>query len=183
MAGQPAAAPTAAGFHDGVADLARVPGVTPAQLVAQDEATAHAGADPHAEHVGSSPAGTAQVLGEGADVGVVVDVDGDAAQGLGQHGAQGDIVLLPSRQVGGLAHDARLVVDGAGCPDADALDPVGATQVLDHGDDGVHHRGRAPGERSLALGVGPDLLALLDDPVDLGPPEVDPDPGHIPILT
>src|SRR4029077_3205815 len=86
--------------------------------------------------------------------------------------------FLPTGQVGGLAHDAGLVVDGAGRPDPDALHAVGAAEVLDDLEDGLDDGSRPSFEGRLALGVGLDLVALVDDAVDLGAAQVDADPTH-----
>ena len=178
MPGQSAAAPAAARFDDGVADLARVPGAAPPQPAVEDQAAADAGADPDPQHVVRAPARPPGVLGQGADVGVVVDVDGDATQPLGEQRAEGDVVFLPPRQVRRLADDAGFMVDGARRPDPHPLDTRGAAQVLDDLDDRLDDRGRASVERCLALGVGLDLVAVVDDSVDLRAAQVDPDPGH-----
>ena len=82
MAGQPAAAPAAARLDHRVADLARVARATAPQPAVEDHTPADAGAHPDPEHVRRSPARTSGVLGERPDVGVVVHVDGHAAQGL-----------------------------------------------------------------------------------------------------
>ncbi|GAA2930482.1 hypothetical protein GCM10020221_27800 [Streptomyces thioluteus] len=91
-----------------------------AQLVADDDAAAQAGAQGDADDVVVALAGAEAVLAPGGGVGVVLDDDGEADALL-------DLVLerlVPPVDVGGEEDRGPLVVHVAGRADADGLDVV-----------------------------------------------------------
>ena len=107
-----------------------LPGRTPAvvELAVQDEPAADAGADPHAEDVLEGPARAATVLAEDADAHVVVDRHLRPVHRLRHARAELDVVG-EAGYVRGQGHDARIGVDAARCPDADAAQVAVRTRV------------------------------------------------------
>ena len=89
MALAPVRTQTPAGLDDRVADLAGR-SLTLVELAVQDQATADAGPDPHAEQVPVGASGAPLPLAEDRDAHVVVEPDRHPAERLGDHGPERD---------------------------------------------------------------------------------------------
>src|SRR3712207_3109433 len=159
-------------------DFSRGATGTPVDLPADHEPGADAAGDLDVRQVAHAPAAAPDHLAEGAEVGVVVHVDGDAeaaAELLGGVGAG------PAREDGGGAERAGLPVDGAGHAEADAgdlraVDAGRLDQAADQLFRPVQALGR-PGVDVQGLGLlGPHLVGeVADGDAQVGVAEVDAD--------
>ena len=118
-----AAADRAGGVGEHVADLARDAVEAPIRSAPEDEPGADAGGDAHVDQVVDAAGGAEDLLAEGADVGVVLELHGDAEARL-HLGRRADAVPAGEDPLGGDL--ARRSVDRRREAHADAEEPVGA---------------------------------------------------------
>ncbi len=165
-----AAAEQPVGDDADVAELGGDAEPAAAQLVADDDAAAEAGAERDADDVVVALARAEAVLAPGGGVGVVLDDDGQADALL-------DLVLerlVAPVDVGREEDRGALVVDVSGGADADGLDLVALAGPFDRGGDGVHDGlgGRRCRHRE---GVEDRALLVHDSGRDLRAADVDAD--------
>ena len=177
-----AAAADRAGLVDQhVADLARHAAAAAVGAAVDDQPGADARGDHHVERVARVAGRAERDLGQRAQVGVVVEVDGQVAEAPAHLGRDGE--ALPAGEDRGRAHRAAVVVDRARQRHADADDlgvaEAGLREQL------VDELGRRV-ERALGVVVdvlGADRLGehrareVRDRRVDAVVPEVDADDG------
>src|SRR5262249_49084169 len=102
-----------------VTELGAGPGRATVDLAAEDQAAADPGPDRQHHHVVGAAPGAIQVLGQGRDVGVVVDEDRKPGATT-DHLADRQVV---DRQVDGRDRDTPVVVDRGRDPEAHRGDP------------------------------------------------------------